>query len=143
MAEPDDDALRNTDLLTLCLPGEVRIACRIRRFQYLQLYPDEFTLRCSVPSGRDTEIDKLLDGWGNLLFYGFANADETDLAAWFIGDLAVFRTWTAWHRRQFGRWPGQLRDNRDGTRFMAFCVSEIDPAFIVARSPSGPVLRVA
>ena len=70
VADRDEDTLRNTDLITLKLRGGLRIACRIRKHEYLSRYADEFTLRCSRPSGAETEIDKLLSGWGDYLFYG-------------------------------------------------------------------------
>ena len=135
VANAEEDALRNTDLMTLRLPGAVRIACRVRRHAYLAQYADEFTLRCSVPSGRETEIDKMLAGWGEYLMYGFANREETGLATWLVGDLSVFRDWVSRYRHQFGRWPGTLRSNADGSSsFMAFRIDDVDRHFVVARS---------
>jgi len=132
--EADEDTHHNTDLITLCLPAEVRIACRVRKFEYLQKYGSEFTLRCSRPSRRLTEMDKLLDGWGDYLFYGFADAEETALAAWLIGDLEVFRRWHKQYRATHQRWPGYLKRNPDGSsHFTAFGIHDVDPKFIVAR----------
>lgn len=129
-----EDRLRNTDLITFCMPGEVRIACRVRKYRYLQKYPDEFTLRCSVPSGRKTELAKLLKGWGDYIFYGFSNPEETDLAAWLIGDLGIFRQWHQQYRATHQRWPGQMKRNPDGSsHFLAFGIHDVDPKFIVAR----------
>ena len=130
----EEDQSQNTDLITMRLPGNLRIACRIRKYEYLKAYSDEFTLRCSVPSGVETEIDKLLAGWGDYLFYGFAGASQQHLAAWLIGDLHVFRRWIHGYVQQFGDWPGELQTNGDGSsRFMAFGIDDIDPAFVVAR----------
>ncbi len=138
IAEADvaEDTFRNTDLITLRLAGEVRIACRVRQHAYLRLYGDEFTLRCSRPSGAATEIDKLLAGWGDYLFYGFANQDGTALAAWFLGDLDVFRRWVRWYQATRHDWPGELKENLDGSsRFVVFRIADVFPDFIVARSP--------
>jgi len=133
-AEEDDDQLHNTDLITLRMPGAVRIACRIRKHAYLQRYADEFTIRCSRPSGNDTEIDKVLAGWGDYLFYGFASHRETELANWFIGDLNIFREWFSWYRRTFQDWPGEIKRNHDGSSaFLAFAVHDIAPEFVVRR----------
>lgn len=130
----EEDMLRNTDLLSLALPGQVRIACRVRKYAYLDLYPDEFTLRCSRPSGARTEIEKLLEGWGDYLFYGFAGADATELAAWLLADLSVFRRWVTWYPSQHGAWPGELRCNRDGSsQFVSFKIDDVFPEFVVAR----------
>lgn len=137
VAEPADDSLRNTDLITLTMRGGLRIACRVRKHRYLATYADEFTLRCSVASGRETEIDKVLAGWGDYLFYGFANAEETALSTWVVGDLAVFREWFAWYRRTYHDWPGEMRRNHDGSsNFMVFGVHDVDRRFIVARKES-------
>jgi hypothetical protein len=130
----EEDRFHNTDLITLRMPGDVRIACRIRQHHYLRAYGDEFTLRCSRPSGVETEIDKLLAGWGDYLFYGFADPNQKHLAAWLIGDLHVFRRWIEGYVRQFGDWPCVVQANRDGSSdFVAFAIHDIDPAFIVAR----------
>ncbi len=107
----EEDQSQNTDLITMRLPGkppsgDLRIACRIRKHPYLKAYGDEFTLRCSRPRGTETEIDKLLAGWGGYLFYGFADAAQERLAAWLIGDLHVFRRWINGYVQQFGDWPG-------------------------------------
>jgi hypothetical protein len=142
VAESDDDVTRNTDLITLTMRSGLRIACRVRKHRYLAAYADEFTIRCSRPSGTETEIDKLLAGWGDYLFYGFANADETALAAWFVGDLRVFREWFAWYLRVFNDWPGDLRHNRDGSsKFLVFGIHDVDRRFILARKqPRLPAL---
>jgi hypothetical protein len=133
-AKMDDDQLRNTDLITLRMPGAVRIACRIRKHPYLQKYADEFTLRCSRPSGNDTEIDKVLAGWGDYLFYGFASHRETELASWFIGDLNIFREWFRWYRRTFQDWPGEMKSNHDGSSaFLVFTIHDIAPQFVVRK----------
>ena len=137
-AEADDDVMRNTDLITLTMRGGLRIACRVRKHRYLATYADEFTIRCSRPGGTETEIDKLLAGWGDYLFYGFANADETALAGWFVGDLQVFRDWFASYRRSFHDWPGDMRRNHDGSsKFLVFDIHEVDSRFVLARKQPG------
>lgn len=138
----EEDMLRNTDLLSLALPGEVRIACRVRKHAYLEQYADEFTLRCSRPSGAATEIEKLLEGWGDYLFYGFAGADATELAAWLLADLSVFRRWVEWYPTVHGKWPGQLKSNRDGSsQFVSFKINDVFPEFVVARKKAGKTIR--
>jgi hypothetical protein len=133
-ADPDDDALRNTDLITLTLRGGVRVACRIRKHHYLSKYGDEFTIRCSRPSGTETEIDKLLSGWGDYLFYGFADETESRLAAWLVGDLHVFRRWLHRYYQAYGESPGDMRRNHDGSSaFFAFGIYDVGRGFIVAQ----------
>lgn len=127
-----EDMERNTDLIVLRL-DPVRVACRLRRFDYLARYPDEFTIRSGRPSGVQTELQKLLSGWGDYLFYGFASADGTSLAAWMLGDLSVFRLW---HHRQLlaGKRPWQNQNNGDGSStFCAYTVADLPPSFVVSR----------
>ena len=86
----EEDAERNTDLMVLKMEA-VRIGCRIRRHKYLVAFGNEFTIRAGRPSGAKTELAKIVEGWGDYFFYGFSNAEHHELAAWFLGDLRVFR----------------------------------------------------
>lgn len=116
----EEDRNRNTDLIVLRLEA-VRIACRVRRFGYLQRCGDEFTIRTANPSGARTELDKVMDGWGDFMLYGFCDPTETHLQRWTLIDLSVFRRWVAEHLFQTnGRLPGTPFGNDDGTRFRAF-----------------------
>ena len=87
-----EDARENTDLRVLFLES-VRIGVRIRRYPFYEKYPDDFTIRYSVPSGAKTEIHKIMDGWGDLFFYCFSNEQENRLIKWTLADLNVFREW--------------------------------------------------
>jgi hypothetical protein len=128
----DEDAQHNTDLHVLTLEP-VRIAVRIRQHKYLERYPDEITIRAGRPSGTDTELAKLIAGWGRFIFYGFASQDETHLAAWTLGDLNVFRLWFMRELTK-GTIPGKEQSNRDGSStFRAFNITELPKDFVVAR----------
>ena len=91
-APPVIDRTQATDLLVIQIKP-VNIACRVRRHDYFRLgiYRYEFTIRTSRPSGAKTELEKILDGWCDYNFYGFADAADEKIMAWIIGDLAVFR----------------------------------------------------
>ena len=134
-APPSEDRERNTDLIVLKLDS-VRIACRIRRFQYELNYWRQFTIRTSRPSGQTTELYKMVSGFGDYLFYGFSNQAETGLSRWFIGDLFVFRGWFNAHLvNHNGDIPGISKPNPDGSsEFRAFELSYIPDAFVIARS---------
>lgn len=130
----EDDALRNTDLIVLKAEA-IRVACRLRRYGYLEKYGGEFTIRSSRPSGCETELGKLISGWGDYLFYGFSNEKGDDLAAWIVGDLRQFR---GWYARQLatkgGQLPGSLQVNGDGSSaFTAFRIIDLPAPFVVAR----------
>lgn len=135
-ASEDEDRERNTDL-TVFSVGGVRIAVRIRRHEYwLHTKPDnyrkEFTIRYSRPNGRKTEYQKILDGWGDFLFYGFALPKPPHLHGWGIVDLSLFRVWATIYRNEHGRDPGHKIQNVDKTQGRAFYWSEIPQIAILA-----------
>jgi len=126
-----DDQEKNTDLIVFKLDA-IRIACRVRRHQY-QSYAGEFTLRAGRPSGNKTELIKVIEGWGNYIFYGYANQEETEVEKWFIGDLSRFRHW---HTRELirgkGRLPGVEKKNGDGSSWFYVYNSAVIPGFVIA-----------
>ena len=131
-APDEEDMQRNTDLVVLKLDA-VRIACRVRRNQYLQNYADEFTIRTSRPSEIRTELSKIIEGWGDYILYGFSNPTEDALTSWCLGSLGVFRLW--FNRELWkGEHPGIEQQNRDGSsQFRAFNIDDLPEEFVVAR----------
>lgn len=133
-AEPIDDTRRATDLIWLSMGGgEGRIACRMRRFEHLASYGHEFTIRARRDNGAETELAKLAHGEGDYLIYAFADAEERRLAAWLVGDLAVFRAWRAAVLDLCGIEPGIEIDNGDGTIFRAYRIDELPVEFVILR----------
>lgn len=130
---PDaEDMQRNTDLIVFRVET-LRVACRVRRFRYLAEYPFDFTVRSDRPNGVDTELAKILAGYGDYLVYAFASQDEQVLIAWRTIDLRQFRLW--FHRQtiQHKRMPGIALKNDDGSSaFRAFDVRKM-PTSVVAR----------
>ena len=128
----EEDAERNTDLIVLKMEN-LRIGCRVRRNQYLDDFQDEFTIRAGLPSGAKTELTKIIEGWGDLFFYGFSNETDDGFCKWTLGDLNVFRLW--FNRqlvRNQGKPPGQARYNSDGSsHFLVFKWSDLPGNFIV------------
>lgn len=138
----EEDADHNTDLIVLRL-DTVRVACRLRTFDFVNRYPDDFTIRAARPSGTKTELAKVIEGWGDYLFYGFANEAKTGLVAWLLGDLKVFRLW--YNRELYaGRHPGVYSRNRDASSdFIAFDVNALPSEFVTARQQcSEPARRL-
>ena len=137
VAPMEEDQKRNTDMMMLKVDG-VRVGVRTRKFEYLASFGDEFTIRSELPSGTKTELAKIIEGWGDLLFYGFADDEEHDIAAWMIGDLGVFRRWMCkmlWDRNA----PRPIaRRNADGSKFLAFRIDDLPDDFLVARKTWTP-----
>jgi len=128
-----DDRRKNSDLMVLGA-GSARIACRVRRHQYLDRYGQEFTVRAARESGADVELTKLLSGFGDLVFYGFGDAEERRLSQWFIGDLNVFRRWYFESLLRDGNEPGQLSPSAGGTTFRAFRIDALPCNFVLDSS---------
>lgn len=134
-APMEEDQKHNTDLMVLTLKP-YRIACRIRRAErYYPRYAGQFTIRSTRPGGIETELSKMLSGWGDYIFYGFGSDVTKKLVAWFIGDLAVLRQWC--HSREVQGLPvGDEIPNLDGSSaFRAFNLRDMPKSFIIARKP--------
>lgn len=133
----EEDAARNTDLIVLRLEA-VRIAVRIRSASYFNNpahpeYRTQFTIRSGRPNGTKTELTKIIEGWGDYFFYGFATSDYSDLLAYVLGDLRVFRGWYARTSLRAKKPAGIPCSNSDGSSdFYAFNLSELPDEFIVA-----------
>jgi len=88
-----EDTSEVTDLIVL-MAKDMRIAARMRRFDagYSEQYPFDFTLRSNRSSGARTELRKVVDGWGDWLFYGHGSSESSlCIPRWMIIDLHAFR----------------------------------------------------
>jgi hypothetical protein len=132
----EEDMERNTDLISL-LMQPVRIGVRMRRKPKNggDSWEKEFTLRAGRPSGAKTELRKIIEGWGDYFFYGWAG-DGPALGHWILGDLKAFRYWFAVQMSK-GSVPGAKRGNHDGSStFRVFRWGDI-PGFLVSMSKVG------
>lgn|SRR3990167_2098169 len=129
-----EDAFEATDLFVLKL-RDMRIACRVRRYGFAEKYPDQFTIRSKLSSNIKTELSKILiDGWGDWMFYGHSNVDESDIPTWWIIDLTALRG----HMIR-NNYNGKLKidkdiSNGDGTFFWAFHINSfpVEPLLVIA-----------
>lgn len=111
---------------------DMRIAARIRQHKYSLDYPYQFTIR-SVSNGRKTELQKITDGWGDWMFYGFSSKDESRIERWFVIDLSA---WRAHMIRDKGRISKGSKQNGDGTHFAWFDLRTFpsNPPILIASS---------
>lgn len=84
-----EDQHEATDIIDV-ISGH-RIAVRSRGAEYAERYPYEFTIRASRPNGQKTELAKILEGYGDLMFYFFADEQAKTIIRWHLIDLHVFR----------------------------------------------------
>ena len=82
----------------------------------------EFTIRSKSEYNKRTEIHKILDGFGDWMFYGFTKGDE--VIFWSIIDLDVFR-----NNYEYAHCTE--KSNYDGTKFTAFNIGTFPPSIIV------------
>jgi hypothetical protein len=114
-ATEEEDKHEATDLRVL-VARDVRIGVRLRRYQYASGYGHEITIRASRRSGVTTEFAKIMQGWGDYFFYGFADPTESTLVQWSLYDLKEVRRilWTETQRYGASAIRPYLRGNRDG-----------------------------
>lgn len=130
----EEDQERNTDLMVVKMEA-VRIACRVRNHSYLSAYHHEFTIRSSRPSGTKTEFQKIFDGWGDYMFYGFGEGKI--LTHWNLFDLDVFRK----HVKEAV--SEEVINNDQSSGFLPFVISDFPEKLIIANKNffTTPVLQ--
>jgi len=105
----------------------------VRKFKYLKDYGHEFTIRAGRPNGTKTELTKIIEGWGDYFFYGFADEQEKELARWILGDLKVLRLYISRLIALKGKaLDGIIKNNHDNSSsFIVFRYADI-PGFVIA-----------
>jgi len=131
-ASIEDDQDRATDLVLAT--DRVRIACRIRRWtkQACDRWGDQFTIRSQRPGGTKTELAKILDGWGDMFFYGWGCAQSVRLREWSLIDLSVFRSWYLEAASRGKNVRATEVSNGDGTRGEAFWIGHLPKGGVIA-----------
>jgi hypothetical protein len=132
-ASSTEQDLNDAADLVFSLGGRSDTAVRIRKPDYFEKYQFEVTLRSGNNGCAKTEIDKIIDGKGDWMFYGFGAEDGCNMKAWSVLDLDAFRA--AMIRRKLT--PVAKRNNRDRTLFDAFDLRQMldkEPRIIVASS---------
>ncbi len=137
----DVDTLEATDFLTL-ENAKTRIACRVRRWnRYALQNSKEFTIRayrlCGTSSGTETELQKILSGWGDYILYAVSDRSGQDFFSWFLGDLNVFRDYWTWYEKRYKFPPGILKRTKDRkTAFYVVKLKDLPGQFVIARGGS-------
>lgn len=115
---------------------ELRIGVRIRRHEHLDDYGHQFTIRAHRDNNYDTEIDKLIDGKGDLFFYGFSSkSGPPDLEKWILIDLDAFRAQLLRNKGRKKISTGFV-PNGDGTGFRWFNIRSLEKGVIIDAVPA-------
>lgn len=131
VAPEEEDNQHNTDLTVLSV-GDGRISCHVRSHRYYRPFSHQVCVRSKYSNGAKTELHKILDGWGDYMFYGFLQPDDSGLFAWTLGDLKVMRGWLLKIKAHTGKIPGYEYTNDDGiTCLRAFNLDFLPLEYVV------------
>lgn len=144
-APPFCDLREATDLKTFTAQP-TRLAVRIRRPGYVERYPFDFTIRYERASGEDTEMKKLVDGWGDLFFYGHAaRGEEVKFERWFLISLRLWRAQLIRDHQQkslvFGNMPNS--NDHGATTLRWYDLRSFSPSITFKASIDIPQVRRA
>ena len=137
----DQDTKQCADLVVLSAK-DMKIGCRVRRQFcadgriYAEAYPDQFTIRSGRSNGVQTELAKILEGWGDWFFYGHDNGRHR-IDPWWLINLTIFRRGVAEAPNSDDvRWDliTDIPNRRDGTFFHAYPIDLFPPSMLIADS---------
>ena len=115
VADAARDLRMATDLVIRVIGGDV--AVRVRRAKYRNRYRD-LTIRAWLSSGVKTELDKLVEGFGDWYLYAWSDG-QGGLEDWFLVDLDKLRESKVLAQKMIQR-------NRDGrTGFISISDKEL------------------
>lgn len=105
--------------LTVLTGRNLTIAARVRRPGFAERWPWQFTLRAERTSGARTELQKIVDRWGDWFLYSHALNDiDPEIGRWMIVDLHSFRS--SYARRIIAPGMSGMRKNADGKTSFAW-----------------------
>lgn len=131
---PDEIDMKQAADLYVFTARDMRIAARVRRYGFLARYPNEFTIRARYDSGATTELEKIVNGWGDLMFYAHANSSSTGFNKWWLLDLGAFRAALIRSSMNGARIRCGDKPNGDGTHFKWFDITSFPdrPPLVIA-----------
>ena len=123
IADQEQDMKRATDFVITMTGGNV--AVRIRRDGYYKFH--DFTLRSSKSSGYKTELQKIIEGYGDFYLYCWTVGD--DIKKWILVNLEKLRASGVLNN------PRKEIANIDGEScFVAISLEEISDSIIAERN---------
>ena len=94
----------------LYFSADIQISARIRSFKYRNY--NDITIRSRAKNGGLTEIDKLIDGKGQIYFYGVLSENEEKIIKYILFDIDKIRNKL--------KENGVEKTNFDGTKFKCY-----------------------
>jgi hypothetical protein len=121
-ADEFKDVREATDFEMVYTMRPLTFACRLRRSKWARRCPLDITLRSSRPSGTTTEWQKVMSGFGDYLFYGFADETPPRVSRWVVVDLERIRMANTSGLLRFG----EMTNTDNSSRFRVLDASHID-----------------
>jgi len=120
---------KNASDLIVFSAKNLLIACRVRRPKFID-YWGEFTIRAKRDSGAITELSKIVNGWADIMFYGYASNNGISIKAWHLIDLNAFRAHLIRDKQTIVMGD---KANGDGTYFKWFKIDSFigDPNLVI------------
>lgn len=139
---PEEIDCKHAADLMIFIARDLRIAARIRNFHYLARYRYQFTIRARRDSGAETELSKIVNGWADWFFYGFADEADAQVLLWWLIDLHAFRAALIRDSMNGHALVSGDKSNGDGTYFKWFDLRSfpVRPSILIASSDSLPGL---
>lgn len=107
----ESSELEDTKLsFDLYFSADIQISVRLRSFKYRNY--NDITIRSRSKNGGLTEIDKLIDGKGQIYFYGVLSENEEKIVKYILFDIDKIRDKL--------KENGLERTNFDGTKFKCY-----------------------
>lgn len=107
---------------------DVYVAVRLRKQQYVNKYPHDFTVRYEYTDGYKTEYQKIMEGFADTMFYGFVIGGS--IARWIILDMDCFRK-----EAEKDYIIKEHKHNRDGRNsFLAFDIRSFKSNIVIMTS---------
>jgi hypothetical protein len=114
---PEQDMKEAADLILTDGDEEFMIALRLRNRSYMADYPFDFTIRREYTAGYKTEYEKIMEGFADMMFYGFREGNK--IVRWVFMSMDEFRFQHMYDDAESEWYPKdyivyQRKDNRDG-----------------------------
>lgn len=128
---PDLIDMREAADLIICgdtKEENVYVAVRIRKSKFAHLYPYDFTIRYEYTAGYKTEYEKIMEGYGDIMVYGFI--EDNRINRWLLIDLEQFRK-----EAEKDYIIKEHKQNKDGRNsFLAFDIRSFKGKIILSNS---------
>jgi hypothetical protein len=132
-ASEHDDMTQNTDLALLTTDEDkIRIAVRLRRPEYKN-YAGDITFRYTTQQGSLGDWDKMIDGYGDIMFFGHVD-DKDNVWYWHIIDLKKLRSLMIRNSEIYKN--RKIIRNGDGSSFVVINFKQIAESIINGTEPT-------